>query len=199
MDVDTVALSARWAAAWGDCRPLSYELRSCLEDRWVRFHSLPGSKRYAGDEREHAEVLRRHQVVLGGLLWHEPGDGGEEILVVSASWSASPEPANRDPGLTSVMPAAYWTSVLTDASIPGDEIWTHLWASASRLPGDDLTRLLRLAADDETAGVIITSAAMSWLYAPCDGGADVIAATSQHRDELRHRHQHWLSAHPAGL
>jgi hypothetical protein len=73
-----------------------------------------------------------------------------------------------------------------------------LWASAATLPGEDLVRLLRLVADDVTDGVIITTAEMDWLYAPYDGGADVIAASSKHRNRLRHAHQEWLSAHPAG-
>ena len=36
--------------------------------RWVRFHSLPGSKRYAENEAEYACVLSRHNVVIGELL-----------------------------------------------------------------------------------------------------------------------------------
>jgi hypothetical protein len=43
--------------AWGDWRPVSYELRSCLHDRWVRFRTLPGSKRYAGSEEEYAGLI----------------------------------------------------------------------------------------------------------------------------------------------
>lgn len=99
-----------------------------------------------------------------------------------------------------MLPAAeHWTSILTDDSVPGEEIWTHLWVSAVRFPGADLSRLLCLAADYATAGVIITTADMSWLYHPYDGGADVIAATAGQRDQLRREHQEWLSAHPAGL
>jgi hypothetical protein len=50
-----------------------------------------------------------------------------------------------------------------------------------------------------TAGIIITTADMSWLYHLYDGGADVIAATAGQRDQLRREHQEWLSAHPTGL
>ena len=66
--VDTAGLTTLWARAWGDCRPVSYELRGCLHDRWVRFHSLPGSKRYADNEEEYAELIRRHLAVLAELL-----------------------------------------------------------------------------------------------------------------------------------
>lgn len=39
-----------------------------MHDRWVRFHSLPGSQRYPGSADEYAEILDRHVTVLGELL-----------------------------------------------------------------------------------------------------------------------------------
>jgi hypothetical protein len=198
--VDSAGLTALWAGAWGDCRPVSYELRRYLHDRWIRFHSLPGSKRYAGNEQEYAELMRRHLAVLAELLSHEGADQARELVIVTASWSGDPSPAPRAAELAGALPAAaYWTSVLTDDSLPGEETWTHLWVSAARLRSEELPRLLRLVADDVTGGVIITTAEMGWLYAPYDGGADVIAASPGHRDRLRRAHEGWLSAHPAGL
>jgi hypothetical protein len=103
-----------------------------------------------------------------------------------------------------VLPVAeHWMSIITDDSVLGEETWTHLWVSAVRFPGENVSRLLHLAADYATAGVIIiittTTADMSWFYHPYDGGADVIAATVDQRDQLRREDQEWLSAHPAGL
>jgi hypothetical protein len=171
--VDTAGLTALWARARGDCRPVSYELRSCLHDRWVRFHSLPGSKRYAGSEQEYAELMRRHLAVLAELMSHDGADQSRELVVVTASWSGGRRLAPRAAELAGALPAAaHGTSVLTDDSIPAEETWTHLWASAARLHGEELPRLLRLVADDVTPG---------------------------HRDQLRHAHADWLSAHPAGL
>ena len=144
--------------------------------------------------------MRRHVVVLAELLSHESADQARELVVVTSSWSCDRRPAPRTAELAGALPAAaYWISVVTDDSIPEEETWTHLWASTGRLHGEELTRLLRLVADYVTGGVIITTAEMGWLYAPYDGGADVIAASPAHRDQLRRAHQDWLSAHPAGL
>jgi hypothetical protein len=78
-----------------------------------------------------------------------------------------PAPAPREAELARVLPAAeHWMSILTEDSVPGEETWTHLWVSTVRFPAEDLSRLLRLAADYVTAGVIITTADMSWLYHP---------------------------------
>lgn len=145
--------------------------------------------------------MHRHPSVLAELLSCDSADEASVVVVVTASWTDSPGPAPRDAELAGILPAAaYRTSVLSDDSEPGAEIWTHLWVSAGRLRSEELARLLRLVADDGTRGVIIiTTAQMGWLYAPYDGGADVIAATAGHRDQLRQMHADWLSAHPAGL
>ena len=88
--MDAADLTARWPTAWGDCRPIGHELRSCLHDRWVRFHSLPGSKRYAGSKKEYAEILGRHLTVLAELLARDGTGAERELLVVTASWSGGP-------------------------------------------------------------------------------------------------------------
>jgi hypothetical protein len=88
---------------------------------------------------------------------------------------------------------------LTDDSEPEEPAWKHLWVSVSKLSEPHLPALFRLVADDVAGGVIVTSPAMYWLYDPYDGGADVIAASSEQRDGHRHRHAEWLSAQPSGL
>ncbi|MFM9372740.1 hypothetical protein [Streptomyces sp. Da 82-17] len=44
-----------WARHRPLCPPVGHELRGPYRDAWVRFHSLPGSKRYAEDEADAAE------------------------------------------------------------------------------------------------------------------------------------------------
>lgn len=196
---DIGGLTLRWTRAWGPRPPLSYELRGRFPDRWVRFHSLPGSKRYAGSQEEHDEILHRHMTTLSQLTGHA-SHPGTSLLAITASWSQTATATDRSGQLCRAMPAAaYWTSVLTDDSPGDDQVWAHLWVSATSLSDPDLKELLRLAADDISGPVVITSADIRWLYAPYDGGADVITDTSQHRDQLRHQHRDWLSAHPSGL
>ena len=59
--------------------------------------------------------------------------------------------------------------------------------------------LLREIADDREFGVILIPASGDWLYHPYTGGADVIAASVEHRDELAGRFADWLSSHPEGV
>lgn len=190
MVLDLPRLTAGWAEAWPRCRPIGHELRSCEPDRWVRFHSLPDSKRYADTPDEEAEVLRRHQVLLGELA------STEEVLLLATAWSDSQEPAQLENELAEVLPnARYWTSVLREEDA-GEEYWHHVYVSASSRRSAEVAGLLQLVADDVTGDVIITSPDLEWLYHPYDGGADVIAHAAAARDEIRDRHTDWLPAPP---
>jgi hypothetical protein len=190
------ALTELWEQRWPTSRPIAHELPYTQADRWVRFHSLPGSKRYADNEREYAEIIRRHGIVLDELT-----DGsGEPLLAVTCSWSDRPRPRRLSIWSSAVRRRAkYWQSILEDDSDPTFLIWTHLGITRMSTGGRRLNRLLRRVADDKTAGVIVADPDLRWLYHPYDGGADVIAATSSQRDALRDRHATWLSPHPHGL
>jgi hypothetical protein len=186
-------LNERWQERWPRCRPVGYELRCCAPATWVRFHTLPGSKRYAEDDSEYAEILRRHHALLGEMP-------AGEVLVMTIAWSGSREPARREPRLAGVLPdAVYWQRVLADHDDTGWESWAHLYVSISPWQGGELDPLLRLAADDQTTGVIIAPPDLTWLYHPYDGGADVIARHKGERDTLTRRHSDWLPANTHGL
>src|SRR5205814_2205884 len=62
-----------WQDRFSGCEPLAHEMRVALRPRWVRFHSLPESKRYPEDEVEYESVLHRHNCILGELLVAERG------------------------------------------------------------------------------------------------------------------------------
>jgi len=195
MTLDAHALSSRWKRAWPGVRPIGHELRYDRE-RWVRFHSLPESKRYPENESEYAEVLRRHNTVLDELV----SGSSASLLVMTVSWSASALPPPRDADLVQVMPDAHhWTSVLREKDEDGDEYWTHVYVTECVWQPGALDPLLRLVADDGTADVIVADAELRWLVHPYDGGMDVVTETRAQRNELRLRHATWLSAYPGGL
>ncbi|MEN3541322.1 hypothetical protein AAH991_39875, partial [Microbispora sp. ZYX-F-249] len=93
-DDEVESLTAAWRTRWGG-DPIAYELRDRHADRWVRFHSLPESKRYAETEDEYEIILDRHHRVLAEL-------GAEDGLYVIAGYFAdargrdSPDPRHPD-------------------------------------------------------------------------------------------------------
>jgi hypothetical protein len=198
-DIDLDLLSRRWMTLWPNCRPIGHELRDCAPAGWVRFHSLPASKRYAQDDPDYDEMLRRHYAVLTDLSAHAD-PSADELLVLSTAWSGSEEPVGRDPGLAALLPeAVYWTTVQGEPDSDGFRYWTHVYASSASWRSGELGPLMRYVADDRTRDVILAGPDLSWLYHPYHGGADIIVASAAERDILRQRYPQWLSAHPTGL
>ncbi|TVT56137.1 hypothetical protein FNH05_08655 [Amycolatopsis rhizosphaerae] len=157
----------------------------------MRFHSLPGSKRYPETEDQYATVLSRYNTVLEELF------AGQDVYVISPDWNEHPVPDPRPIDHERWHPGArFWTSVRAD---PGSEVYTHLYVSRVRWKTGCVDVLLRAVADDRMAGVVITDELVRRVHHPYDGGADVLLADRDERDRMRERHRDWLSAHPLGL
>ncbi len=182
---DPYPLIDAWAKRWPDSLPIAHELKELFEDEWVRFHSLPGSRRSAETEADWASVLQRHNTVLGELL-----TDGEEMLVIISEIAGAPAPIDPD--------IDFWTAVPWHYADP-DLLYAHLYATTEQWSPGDLDELLRLAADEQVLGVIIAPMDLDWLYHPYSGGADVILPSKATRDALAERHADWLSPHPSGL
>ncbi|MEU0094515.1 hypothetical protein [Kribbella sp. NPDC006257] len=190
---EAVALTNLWIDRLPGSRPVCYTLRGSQSDRWVRFHSLPESKRYADGLAEYRELFHRQTTVLDELL---ALTDGEELLVITSSWSDSEQRIERGEEIAAAVPeASPWISV---APHDDNESWSHLFVSRLDRRSPRLIKVLRLVADFATGNVLISDPQLTWLFAPYDGGVDVIAPTPQDRDALRARHQEWLSKHPGG-
>lgn len=187
-DDEVESLTAAWRTRWRGS-PIAHELRERHADRWVRFHSLPESKRYAETEDEYEIILDRHHRVLAEL-------GSEEGLYLIAAYYpderglVSPDP--RHPG------AVPWMTIEPDDQ-SSFEIPLTLYVSTTSYDRRVLNPLLRAVADWEISDAIIAPLDLRWLYHPYDGGADVIAPTAHERDVLKGRHPDWLSTHSSGL
>jgi hypothetical protein len=187
--VDLEHLRKRWYAEWA-CPPIGHLVRHEDDDRWVRFHSLPHSKRYPDTELEYSILLGRHNTVLDEIF------AGQLVHVSTVRWATDVSPG---PAWRSLQPGArLWTTVPPD-SADGDLMPSGIWLSSLTWRAGRLDPLLRAVADDEVSGVLIADADFSRVYHPYDGGADVIMADQVERDALRDRHPDWLSSHPLGL
>ena len=189
-------LTLAWNHRWPSCRPVGYELRNCARESWVRFHSLPESKRYADNEVERAQLLRRHNVVLQELV--SAVAETSELLVLTYSWSSSREVTRRDDVAQFNAPdAVHWQSVLIDADADGAQ-WTHVHVSQIAWHIGALDELLLSVADDMTRADI-APADFEWVYHPYDGGADVVSTSTSTVSALRSNYRDWLSPHEHGL
>jgi hypothetical protein len=57
--VDDPSFASAWKLFHPDVNPLGWMMRESAPDTWVRFHSLPGSKRYPETDAEWRTVLER--------------------------------------------------------------------------------------------------------------------------------------------
>jgi hypothetical protein len=176
-------ISSAWDVRWAETPPIAFLLRDLHADRWVRFHSLPESKRYAETDEERAEILSRHHAVLNAL------ESPPRLLATWPVFRSEPKPADGK-GL-------WWRTI----DYPNDFFAEpgQLYVRSVGYPSVEFDTLLSAAAEWEVANVIVGPPDLRWLYHPYDGGADVIAPTMEDRDRLRTEFSGWLSSYPGGL
>ena len=187
MSIDSTLIDevlTAWHAEWGQTPPIAFRLRDLHPGQIpaVRFHSLPGSKRYAETDAERAEVLFRHHAVLTALA------PPPQLIVIWPWFTSDSAPAPSE--------GVLWKVIENDDYfvVPAPDIYVRPYT----YPSKEFDDMLSAAADWEVANVIVGPPDLHWLYHPYDGGADVIAATTQDRDRLRAEFSSWLSTHPQG-
>jgi hypothetical protein len=186
-----------WDRSFPNCEPIGYRLCAAFAERWVRFHSLPGSKRYPKDEAEYAEALGRHNTILGELA-----SPRAQVVLVTTGYSSSPDPSRSYPEVAAFDPGASpWRTVAMDRAEEGfqEPSYWHLFTSAWEWQFGAFDPLVRLVADDEVANVLVVAPDCRWVLHPYDGGMDVITESPESRQLLRAKHSAWLSARTDGL
>ena len=86
-----------WHREFENFSPEAHNLKHEYKDRWVRFHSLPESKRYPENEDEYSEVFRRHNTVLLELCGNV-----SKVLVVLPEYSEERVPTQPEPTLVKI-------------------------------------------------------------------------------------------------
>ena len=171
-------------------------MRCAFPRRWVRFHSLPESKRYPDGEDEYATLLARHNTVLASLT-----HAGETLALLTSGYSDTAEPTRNGLLLTLDPQASPWRSVaMHEHTDDFDEpTFFHVFASRHRwLPGG-FDSIVRRVADDAVANVMIVPLDCRRLLHPYDGGMDVILDSPVTRDALKASFPDWLSDRDDGL
>jgi hypothetical protein len=162
----------------------------------VRFHSLPGSERYAEDESEKLQVLHRNRTLIAELFGE---DSLTSLIVISEEFD--PQDSAND-WTWSHLPGSWsWKSTMT-WPLPAGDRYTDDYASdfsvTSGITEGNLDAVLTSIAEDE-GRCVFTNSSVDWLFCPYDGGMDVFAPTTHDRDVLKARHTDWLSQRPDGL
>ena len=184
-----------WNANYPGQIPAGYSLRSHFSARWVRFHSLPQSKRYADDEHDYEILLERANTVASEHL----GRGHDCWLV--ASWHAGSHRHEKKRWKRDVQvpyglqPALRWKFDPDD----GDEADRIAFAGHCTWQPGTFDDLIRLIADGAQSHIFWVSQKTGVIFAPYDGGADLILPSGDAVEEFKNKYADWLSDHPEGL
>jgi hypothetical protein len=185
---------AYWQAEYPACPAIPYLLRDAYPERWVRFHSLPNSKRYAENEAEYRIILHRHNTVLDHLAKQDA-----PLLFISTEFGETTNPIRGDSPLVELDSSA--RCIWTFKADPGDDenYYRHLFLSDWKWKPGIFDSILRLVADWKIVDTMIVCTDRKWIFHPYDGGADFILPNPSERDELKSCFSDWLSRHPRGL
>jgi hypothetical protein len=174
----------RWPISFPNTEPIAYALKTAFPMRWVRFHSLPDSKRYPESEEEFRIVIERHNAVLASLTG---SSSRVALLTTFCTWEATP------PQRSDSSSAVYWRTV------PMEESYWHLFAEECVWRSGLFDALVRRVAMDEVANILICDLSCDWVLHPYDGGMDVILPSAASRDLLKAQFRDWQSSRPDGL
>ena len=180
-----------WKPCFGDVLPLGYKLREALPNRWFRIHSLPGSKRYAEKQSERRILLDRQRRLASRVL----PDQSRCFVVVPRYQKLSRGAPGRVPEMEDAQFSCESRGKL-HADSKGDDVWflvsTQQWDFAVA------ERALLAIAEDRLRAVWV-NCQTSEIFAPYDGGVDVILASSRRRDAVKSEFAKWLSPRSDGL
>lgn len=165
-----------------------------MPDRWVRFHSLPHARRLPTTVDQHHEVLYRYNTVLSRLVAES---GSAAIYLITVEYGSGDLAAGTEPIYVGLHPGAVAWMPVADPADP--ELAFQLHASRADFTPGAFDDLLRYVAEDRTTDVVLADGSLRWLFAPYDGGMDVIAASSGERDRLAGLFGSWLSERADGL
>lgn len=183
---------AYWQRVHPDTPLQGHALRERFPERWLRIHSLPGSKRYPEDEAEYAELLDRQNEVIGAVL----GDGAACQLVFGYFGEEQRMPAELLAFLRRLHPVFLATLEGAEAGLVED---FPLLTAPITWRANRMDVVLRAIAADVLETPLIVALEHPSIVAPYDGGVDLIARDRDTRESLEARYAAWRSTHPSGL
>jgi hypothetical protein len=167
--------------------PLGYCLRADHPDRWVRLHSLPGSKRYAEDDADRREIRARAWAAASEVL-----PTGEPVWVVVRRFGEAARELQIPEAPSIVFEhAGRWEHALLDDPVVA-------YVARTTWPDGDFDGLVDAIADDRER-VAWFSVATGEVFAPYDGGIDLFAEPARVASLRQVFPQEWFSSRADGL
>lgn len=184
-----------WQTKYPEALPINHELKNDYPDRWLRVHSLPESKRYAENESEYQIILDRQNTLINDLLGNNA-----EIIILFGLYTADLSNDNYKE-LTDFGDFDMVQTISLHKERPNeyeDEIYFDIYIKSDQWIINSRNEILRAIADDEIRAMFICPS-KDCIFAPYDGGMDIVVNSIEKRDELKLKYKDWLSKREDGL
>lgn len=182
--------SSIWRETFGETPPLGHILRHDFHANWTRFHALPESKRYAETDVEKNIILSRANSLAAACF-----DELEVVWVVTARYGDTFLETHDLVAKLNMEPAFSWTDLEEE---PEDQIQTTFYVKSIPWKQSSLDWLFADIAEDQIRAILF-SQTKNIVFAPYDGGFDIICPRSQKIRGLEVNFGTWMSERPDKL
>ena len=175
-----------WSRFHGAATPIEFYTSTHRRAPWVRFHALPNSKRYAENQSERQEVLRRANILGTEILGADTPCWLVKFVIEESEPMVQPPPVKPDASLrynygedgfywkASVSSVRWQERIFEDLLFEiADDNGPPFWKWISRFDGA--------------------------IIAPYDGGFDLFPTSHAKVDWFKRRYPEWLSNRTDGL
>ena len=183
-----------WDSQFGEYFPPKADLlKHNYNELWIRFHSLPESKRYPENDEDKLIIIQRHNEILNVLNQYD-----DKLYLIRSVWTNQIDTKPNSLGL-----GTHWKSWVEDSD--GQEyIIGHAFYEIVKWKTGVINDLILKVADDKESNVMVINSRNFNLYHPYDGGCDIILKRDKMKTdrkiiEYKTIFKDYLSIHPEGF
>ncbi|GJL94847.1 MAG: hypothetical protein DHS20C05_12520 [Hyphococcus sp.] len=185
-----------WSDRYGDVPPLGFMLRAAFSDRWFRLHALPRSKRYAENNAERKIILDRANRI-GEELFAEAGPIW--LMFCRPNYDARDISFDSNSKLEEELNLHKLYDWVDMTEPPEDRVQWTILAKGTIWRTNTFDDLLLKVANDETSGITFVSQKTGEVFAPYDGGFDLILNDPPRVSAIATKFPDWSSERADGL
>lgn len=186
-----------WRTFYPNAEPTGWLIREANVPHWIRFHSLPLSKRYSETKEEYLTLLSRQNSLANAVLGND-----RTCWIVQACWTTPEgfvELTDEHEMFRASRELELEHAFSFDVDEGGEAAHWNVMAGPVRWTQGGFDQVLLRIADEQSAPILWISAESGAVFAPYDGGVDLFLPSEAKVKELRTKYSDWLSSHPDGL
>ncbi|MFY8067222.1 MAG: hypothetical protein RSE15_01500 [Flavobacterium sp.] len=178
-----------WNSNFNQTIPLSYLFKEVYHERWLRFHSLPDSKRYPESDIEMNIILQRYNQIFSEIY-----NENEEIYLVHTNITHNDEKfelLNFHPELNFKKSCSFKLEMYFPNDFDNDAI-LEVFVSRKCWNLISYNEILKEIVNDISRFFFI-SLDSKIIVAPYDGGIDIILKSETDKAILTKKYKNWIS------